>query len=171
MTAYFSHVILFYLSKNTNNKKYFTLIDYIQNMSYRNYSSRDREGGRHHTDPTSSRFNTNSKYRQRGRGNNRPVPDRRPTVGDDLDTITVSIGRNLTTDGNNSHGPPIRGRIFNRFSRPQMIRPGGRRDDNDNNQTKWWRISIPQAGTLGKDRVMTTLKGYCDREFQAYHVN
>ncbi|CAF5062102.1 unnamed protein product, partial [Rotaria socialis] len=49
-------------------------------MSYRNYSA--REGGRHHTDPTSSRFNSQSKYHQRGRGNNRPVPNRRPTAGD-----------------------------------------------------------------------------------------
>jgi hypothetical protein len=141
-------------------------------MSYRNYSS--REGGRHHTDPTSSRYNTSIKYRPRGRGiNNRPVRDhdRRPTGGDDLDRITVSIGRNLTTDGINNQGPPIRGRIVNRFPRPQIIRPGGRRDEGDSNQIKWWRVSIQQAGAIGKERVMSTLKGYCDRDFQPYHVN
>lgn len=143
-------------------------------MSYRNYSARDREGGRHHTDPTSSRFNANTRYRQRGRGEtNRPVPSRRPTLGDDLDTITVSIGRNLTTDGVNPQGSTVRGRTVSRFSRAYPSRPGGggfnRRDDN--NQMKWWRVSIPQAGDIGKDRVMSTIKGYCDRDFQPYHVN
>jgi hypothetical protein len=139
-------------------------------MSYRNYST--REVGRHHTDPTPSRFNSNSKYRQRGRGTNRPVPNRRPTSGEDLDTITVSINRNLTTDGTNSRGSAIRGRFVDRFPRPrshpQMIRPDGRGDNND---TKWWRISIPQAGAIGKERVMSTLKGSCARQFQPYHVN
>ena len=134
-------------------------------MAYRNYPA--REGGRHHTDPTSSRYNANSKYRQRGRGTNRPVPSRRPTVGDDLDTITVSINRNLTTDGTNSHGLSSRGRSF----RPQMIRPDPRRDNSDPNQLRWWRVSIPQAGAIGKDRVMSTLKGSCPRQFQPYHVN
>jgi len=142
------------------------ILDSIQNMSYRNYSS--REGGRHHTDPTSSRFN--QRYRQRGIGINRPVHNRRPT-GEDLDTITVSINRNLTTDGIHSQGQPMRGRTVSRFSRPHMIRPGGGRRDDKDNEIKWWRISIPQAGAIGKERVMSTLKGYCERDFQPYHVN
>jgi hypothetical protein len=141
-------------------------------MSYRNYST--REGGRHHTDPTSSRFNTKSKYHQRGRGtNNRPVPNRRPTAGDDLDTITVSIGRNLTTDGINPQGSSIRGRgrTVSRSHGPQQIHPHSRMNDRDSNQTKWWRISIPQAGAIGKERVMATLLANCARQFQPYHVN
>ena len=140
-------------------------------MSYRNYASRD--GGRHHTDPTSSRFNTNSKYRQRGRTNNRPVPNRRPTGGDDLDGITVSIGRNLTTDGSNPQHSTTGGRIVNRTIRPQLIHGGGGggRRDNHDTRTVWWRVSIPQAGAIGKERVMSTLKAYCDRDFQPYHVN
>lgn len=136
-------------------------------MSHRNYSS--REGGRHYTDPTSSRFNSRSKYHQRGRGNNRPVPNRRPTAGDDLDNITVSIGRNLTTDGVEGPGSLIRGRIVNR-GRPHQIHIN-RMNDRDRNQTGWWRISIPQAGAIGKERVMSTLKVNCARQFQPFHVN
>lgn len=136
-------------------------------MSHRNYPV--REGGRHHTDPTSSRFNTNSKYRQRGYGTNRPVPNRRPTGGDGVDSITVSIGRNLTTDGTNSNGPMMRGRTVNRYPRSRPIGLG--RQENDTNEVKWWRISVPQAGSIGKDRVMSTLKGSCARQFQPYHVN
>ncbi len=149
----------------------FLIVDKKQKMSYRNYST--REGGRNHTDPTSSRFNSNSKYRQRGRGTNRPVPNRRPTGGDDLDTITVSVHRNLTTDGTDSRSSAVRGRFLDRFPRPrshpQFIRSDGRRDDGGD--TKWWRISIPQAGAIGKERVMSTLKGSCPRQFQPYHVN
>ncbi|CAF0983370.1 unnamed protein product [Rotaria sp. Silwood1] len=135
-------------------------------MSYRNYSS--REGGRHHTDPTSSRFNSKSKYHQRGRANNRPVPNRRPNAGDDLEGITVSIGRHLTTGGIDSQGSSIRGRTVSRSYGPQQIYPS-RMNDRDNNQIKWWRISIPQAGAIGKERVMSTLKVNCLRQFQPYH--
>jgi hypothetical protein len=139
-------------------------------MSYRNYSS--REGGRHHTDPTSSRFNNNSRYHQRGRANNRPVPNRRPTVGDDLDTITVSIGRNLTTDGTNSLGSSVRGRFVNHRPGPHQIHTsGGRFNDRENSSTKWWRVSIPQAGAIGKERVMSTLKAHFSRQLQPYHVS
>ena len=136
-------------------------------MAYRNYGG--REGGRHHTDPTSSRFNSNTRFRQRGQGTNRPIPNRRPTGGDNVDTITVSIGRNLTTDGTNSNGPMMRGRTVSRFARPRPLGPG--RHDNATNEPMWWRISIPQAGTIGKDRVMSTLKGSCARQFQPYHVS
>jgi hypothetical protein len=108
------------------------------------------------------------------------VPNRRPTGGDDLDTITVSINRNLTTDGSDSRGVMTRGRFLDRVPRgggggggrpyPQVIRSDTRgRDDGDT--TRWWRISIPQAGAIGKERVMSTLKGSCLRQFQPYHVN
>ncbi|CAF2033580.1 unnamed protein product [Rotaria magnacalcarata] len=135
-------------------------------MSYRNYSA--REGGRHHTDPTPSRFNSQSKYHQRGRGNNRPVPDRRPTAGDDLENITVSIGRNLTTDGVGTQRLARRGLIDSRPRRPIQINPRGM-NDGGNNQVRWWRISIPQAGAIGKERVLSTLKANCPRQFQPYH--
>ncbi len=138
-------------------------------MSYRNYST--REGGRHHTDPTPARFNNKSKYHQRGRGNNRPVPNRRPTAGDDLDTITVSIGRHLTTDGTNPRVPSVRGRTVSRSHGPQQIQLSNRMNDRDNVQLKWWRVSIPQAGAIGKERVMSTLLANCARQFQHYHVN
>ena len=146
-------------------------------MSERSFQVRD--GGRHHTDPTSSRFNSNARYHRRGRGlPNRPVPNRRPTGGDDLDTITVSINRNLTTDGTSHRGVMARGRFLDRVPRggggggrpyPQMIRHDGR--GRDDGETKWWRISIPQAGAIGKERVMSTLKGSCLRQFQPYHVS
>ena len=134
-------------------------------MSHRNYLS--REGSRRHTDPT-SRFYTNSKYRQRGRGNNRPVPNRRQTGGDDLDRITVSIGRHLTT---NSLGPSFRERLVNRSQGPQQIDSSNRMTGRNSNQTRWWRVSIPQAGSIGKERVMSTLRAHCIRQFQPYHVN
>ncbi|CAF1369398.1 unnamed protein product [Adineta steineri] len=140
-------------------------------MSYRNEMS--REGGRHHTDPTSSRFNVRSRYHQRGRLNNRPVPNRRPTAGDDLETITVSIGRDLTTDRTYSHNPSTRGgRVVRPGVRPREIHPSGgsgRSMDRDNNQVKWWRVSIPQAGAIGKDLVMSTLKAHFTRQLLPYH--
>ncbi|UJR20686.1 hypothetical protein I4U23_023808 [Adineta vaga] len=136
--------------------------------SYREFSS--REGGRHHTDPTSSRFNNKSRYHQRGRVNNRPVPNRRPTAGDDLESITVSIGRNLTTDGSNTHNPLMRGRLGNSRTRPHQIHPtGSRLQDRENNQTKWWRISISRAGVVGKTAVMAALKAYFPRQLLPYH--
>ena len=140
-------------------------------MSYRNFLSRD--DGRRHTDPTSSRFNNNARYHQRGggRGNNRPVPNRRPTGGDDLDTITVSLNRNFTTDGVDSQGSFTRGRVVHPQRGPQQIRPLHRNMDRQANQMPWWRVSIPQAGTIGKERVMSTLKVHCARQFQPYHVN
>lgn len=141
-------------------------------MSNRNYLS--REVGRHYTDPTSSRFDNRSRYHQRGRGrgNNRPVPNRPPTGGDELDTITVSINRNLTTDGVNIGGPS-RGRLVRQRPGPRPIHPmgGGRFNDRINSEVKWWRVSIPQAGTIGKDLVMSTLKAHFTRQLLPYHVN
>ena len=138
-------------------------------MSNRNYLSRD--GGRHYSDPTSSRFNMKTKYYSRGRGSNRPVPNRRPTAGaGDIDRITVSIGRNLTTDGNNVSGSTMRNRVVNRSGGPQQIYSTGQMNNRNANQVKWWRVSIPQAGAIGKERVMSTLKVHCARQFQPYHV-
>ncbi|CAF1649106.1 unnamed protein product, partial [Didymodactylos carnosus] len=35
--------------------------------------------------------------------------------------------------------------------------------------TKWWKISIPGAGQVGKDRVLSTLKVHLPRPFQHYN--
>lgn len=139
-------------------------------MSDRAYTV--REGGRHHTDPTGTRFhlNSNLRYNRRGRGNTRPIPTRRPNSGDDLDRITVSIGRNFTTDGVSSQGSTTRSRFVNRHA-PRQIHLSNHMNDRDNNQTRWWRVSIQNAGTIGKERVMSTLKAHCVRQFQPYHVN
>lgn len=139
---------------------------FSQKMSFQDYASRD--GERRHTDPTSTRFNTNMRYNSRGRGANRyGQPNRRPTGGNNKPTgITVSIGRSLTTGGENSS---VRGRTMGRFQqRPRLIRPGTN-NNNDGNDTQWWRVSIPQAGTIGKETVMTKLRGASVRQFQPYH--
>jgi hypothetical protein len=138
-------------------------------MSNRNYLSRN--GGRHHTDPTSSRYN--SRYNQRGDPrNNRPEPNRRPTNEDDIGSLMVSIDRNLTTDGNPSQRSMPTGRIVNHTrGRRRPMRMIHQPDRNPPvNQTAWWRISIQEAGTIGKERVMSTLKTHCARHFQPYHV-
>ena len=110
-------------------------------MSQRQFVTRDV--GRRQTDPSSSssRFNTNRKYQRRG--------------GNDLESITVSIHRNLSTGG------PQRRRF-----EPQPIRSTQQTSPDE----KWWRVSIPQAGSIGKDRVMSTLKANCLRQFQPFHV-
>lgn len=129
-------------------------------MSNRKFAPRN--GGRHQSDPSSSRFN--SRYHQRGGRNNRPEANRRPTGGDDMESLMASMGRHLTTDGSGSQnaGP--------------TVRPGrGRRPTHpvhqvQNNQVGWWRVTIPKAGTIGKERVMSTVKANCTRQFQPYHV-
>jgi hypothetical protein len=127
-------------------------------------------GGRRYTDPTPSRYN--SRYNQRnGPKNYRPEPNHSSNGGDDVDTILTSIHRHLTTDGNHSQEPSSRGRML-RYTR-------GRRPTHSNppltyspmNQISWWRVSIQQAGTIGKERVMSALKAHCPRLFQPYHVN
>lgn len=126
-------------------------------MSGRNFLSRN--GNRHQSDPSSSRFN--ARYHQRGGRNNRPEANRRPTAGDDMDSLMASMGRHLTTDGTMGQhsGRPVRGR-----------RPTHPVHQVQNNQTGWWRVTIQKAGTIGKERVMSTLKTHCTRQFQPYHV-
>ena len=137
-------------------------------MSNRNYSSHG--DGRRHTDPSSSRFNTLSRYHPRGggRGNNRPVQISRNIDGNDLRTITVSLDRDLLTDGSHSRAPLMhRGRFGPRDARP---RPGPRPIPQET-QAKWWRVSMPQVGANSKERVMSTLRAHCIRQFQPYHVS
>jgi len=134
-------------------------------MSNRNNLSHYR--GRSYTDPTSSR--QNSKYHQRGGAKNyRPEPNRRSTNGDDVDTLMVSIGRHLTTDGNSAQELLSTRRTVNHTK-------GSRQAKTKNNsavtQTAWWRVTVQHAGKIGKERVMAAIQGRCVRPFQSYHVN
>lgn len=137
-------------------------------MSHRNYSSHD--DGRRHTDPSSSRFNSLSRYHQRGggRGMNRPVQIHRPTNDThDLRPITVSLGGDLLGDRSRPRPPMSRGRFEHRDARP---RPGPRPIPQET-QARWWRVSIPQIGLNNKERMMSTLRAHCIRQFQPYHVS
>lgn len=134
-------------------------------MSNRNFLS--RAGGRHHSDPVATRYNT--KYNQRGGArNNRPDNNRRPTGGDDVDSLMVSINRHLTTDGNALQDNRMGGRTVRQPIRGGRPRPASH--SASENLTGWWRIAVQKAGTIGKERVMSTLKTHCPRQFQAYHV-
>ncbi|CAF1209531.1 unnamed protein product [Didymodactylos carnosus] len=143
-------------------------------MSYRNQT---RGGYRHHTDPTSSGYykgSQNVRYRTRGGPSGRGRGNRRPT--DDVDSLTVSISDNLTTDtsvrnfrgrvvnsthrGGGGFGGPRPVGLFNKHTNQSQARQ---------NQTGWWRVSIPKAGHIGKDRVMSILKVHTSRQFQPYH--
>ena len=136
-------------------------------MSHRNFPTRN--GGRHQSDPTASRYN--AKYHQRGGAKNyRPESNRRLTGGDDIDSLMISIDRNFTTDEHPSHGAPRSGRTVNQTRGRRTSHPGRLPKPAQENQTGWWRISIQDAGTIGKDRVMSTLKAHCIRQFQPYHV-
>ena len=144
----------------------------MENTSHGGYSA--REGGRHYSDPTASRFNSRNRYHHRGGPNpnpRRPVRDRRPTGGDDLSSLTVSISRNLGTGRHFSHNPNPRRQTgaSSNDPRPRLL-PVQTRADQETNQRRWWRISIQQAGVIGKERVMATLKANCIRQFQPYHV-
>lgn len=141
-------------------------------MSNRNNFSHHR--GRNHTDPTSVRYNT--KYNQRGGSRNyRPEPNRRHNNGDDVDTLMESIGRHLTTDGNNPQELFSTGRTVNNHSKGYRAQRKRNNNNNNNNssipQINWWRITIQQVGTIGKERVMSALQARCPRPFQPYHVN
>jgi len=133
-------------------------------MSHRNNYAQQR--GRNYSDPTPSRFN--SKYQRRGgRNNNRPEPNRAIKMNDDVDTLMVSIGRHLTTDGNPSRDT---------FSTQHNVNQGKgsrfqKRKQNSNvPQIGWWRITILESGDIGKDRVMAAVQGRCARPFLPYHV-
>ncbi|CAF3251827.1 unnamed protein product [Rotaria socialis] len=129
-----------------------------------------RGGGKNYSDPISSRYY--SKYNQRGgRKNYCPEPKRPVTYGDDVDTLMTTLNHTLTTNSNSTEE-------FSSTLQPQKFRPTRptrltRRDNQQKrfqiNQTGWWRVSIQQAGAIGKDRVMSTLKAHCPRQFQAYH--
>ncbi|CAF0839800.1 unnamed protein product [Rotaria sordida] len=122
-------------------------------------------GGKHYTDPISYRYN--SKYNQRGgRKNYRPESNRN---GDDVDTLMVSINRHLTTDGNPSQNLSSRRYVTKHTQDRRPTRPTYQLKKAQINQTGWWRVTIQQAGTIGKERVMSTLKAHCPRQFQPYH--
>ncbi|CAF3919959.1 unnamed protein product [Rotaria sp. Silwood2] len=122
-------------------------------------------GGRHYTDPTSSRYNT--KYSRRGgRKDYRPESHHN---GDDVDTLMVSINRHLTTDGNPSQDLSSRRYITKRTQGHRPTRLNYQFKSAQINQTGWWRVTIQQAGIIGKERVMSTLKAHCPRQFQPYH--
>lgn len=134
-------------------------------MSHRNNYAQQR--GRNYSDPTPSRFN--SKYQRRGgRNNNRPEPNRAIKMNDDVDTLMVSIGRHLTTDGNPSRDT---------FSTQHNVNQGKgsrfqKRKQNSNvPQIGWWRITILESGDIGKDRVMAAVQGRCARPFLPYHYH
>jgi hypothetical protein len=132
-------------------------------MSTRNNYSNYR--GRNYTDPTPSRYN--SKYHQRGGAKNyRPEPTRRPFNGDDVDTLMTSLGRHLTTDGNPPQRSLTAGRT-NNYTKGQ--RPTKGKNNSPIPRTVWWRVTVQKAGTIGKERVMTTLQAGCARPFQPYH--
>lgn len=142
----------------------------LELMAERHFDS--REGGRYHTDPSSSsRFNANMKFHRRGgirTITQRPVPNRPGTSGQSGESITVSVHRTLSGGSTRTLGTSgLRGRPY----QPKQIHPGPSGQDSANaNQEKWWRVSILQAGSIGKERVMSTLKAHCMRQFQAYHV-
>lgn len=129
--------------------------------------------GRNYTDSTPSRHSARF-YQRGGPRYSRPQSNRGPNNFDDVDTLMVSINRDLTTDGN-----PTRQSLT---TRSIVHRGRGRGRDRDQSrrhpqppiqaqsQTGWWRITIPQAGTIGKERVMSSLKAHCTRQFQPYHV-
>ncbi|CAF4851537.1 unnamed protein product [Rotaria sp. Silwood1] len=122
-------------------------------------------GGKHHTDPISSRYN--SKYNRRGdRNNYRPVFNHN---ADDVDRLMASINRHLTTDGNPSQDLSSRRYVTKSIQDRRPIRSNNQLKNAQRNQIGWWRIAIQQAGEIGKERVMSTLKAHCPRQFQPYH--
>ncbi|CAF1350103.1 unnamed protein product [Rotaria sp. Silwood1] len=122
-------------------------------------------GGKHHTDPISSRYN--SKYNRRGdRNNYRPVFNHN---ADDVDRLMASINRHLTTDVNPSQDLSSRRYVTKSIQDRRPIRSNNQLKNAQRNQIGWWRIAIQQAGEIGKERVMSTLKAHCPRQFQPYH--
>lgn len=171
--------LLFKLSKNethllrysshrtildTNYVELLILPDYIVMMSHRNDFSYQRS--RHFSDPTSSRHGT--KYHRRGgKRNNRPEPNRQGVNADDIHSLTVSIDRALTTDGNTSQDSFFTDRAVkhtknSRASMETYIPP--------NSKKGWWRITISEAGKIGKQLVLEALQAKCLRPFLPYHV-
>jgi hypothetical protein len=80
----------------------------------------------------------------------------------------TSLGRHLTTDGNPPQRSLTAGRT-NNYTKGQ--RPTKGKNNSPIPRTVWWRVTVQKAGTIGKERVMTTLQAGCARPFQPYHVN
>lgn len=128
-------------------------------MSSRNNYPQQR--GRTYTDPTANRYNT--KYHQRGGAKNcRPERNRRLINGDDVNSLTVSIDRHLTTDGTFPIERASKYAKDTRQSKKIYTPPVP--------QKGWWRITIQKASEIGKQRVMEALQGGCARPFQPFHV-
>jgi hypothetical protein len=144
--------------------EFFAVADNFPAMSSRNNFPQQR--GRTYTDPTPTRYNT--KYHQRGGPKNyRPEHNRRLINGDDVNSLTVSIDRHLTTDGTSSQTSFSTERSFKHtkdYRQPKKIYTP------PISQTGWWRITMQKAGEIGKQRVMEALQGGCVRPFQPYHV-
>ncbi|UJR28966.1 hypothetical protein I4U23_010183 [Adineta vaga] len=137
-------------------------------MSNRNNFSTYRN--RNHTDPTASRYN--SKFHQRnGPRNYRPESDRRPTGGDDVDTLMKSMGHHLAPIGNSFHDFSSRGRMGKPNGNRRPVRSTPQLRHPQHNQTGWWRITIQDAGNIGKERVITALRAHCPRQFLPYHYH
>lgn len=133
-------------------------------MSQRNDLSYQRT--RHFSDPTPSRYGT--KYHRRGgKRNNRPEPNRRTINADDVHSLTVSIDRALTTDGNTSQDSFFTDRAV---KHTKNSRPSMENYSPANSRQGWWRITIPDAGKIGKQLVLESLQGKCVRPFLPYHV-
>ena len=132
-------------------------------------SNRNNQRTRHHTDPSSSRYN-NAKYHQRNGGkNNRPESSRRQIGSDDVDRLMMSVDDDLTMNGKSQEASSrARACKNNGNRRPTRSTPQLRKAHQ--NQIGWWRIMVHDAGNIGKERVMTALRAHCPRQFQSYHV-
>lgn len=133
-------------------------------MSYRN--TFNHNAGKHYSDPVSSRYNF--KYNRRG-GRNSYRQEFNCTMnnGDDIDILTKTIDRSLRSSDNFNQDSSVNRSFRNR--RP--IRSNHQSKHSQMNQTGWWRVTIEKAGIIGKDRVISTLKAHCPRQFQPYHVH
>lgn len=133
-------------------------------MSNRNDLSYHR--ARHFSDPTPSRHGT--KYHRRGgKRNNRPEPNHRPINTDDIHALTVSIGQSLTTDGNTSQDSFFTDRTV---KHTKHARPSAELYSTSNAKKGWWRITVYEAGKIGKQLIMEALQAKCVRPFLPYHV-
>lgn len=138
--------------------------DHFNTMSRRNDYSQHR--GRNFNRSTASRHET--KYHKRGgKGNFRPEPNRPPISSDDVHSLTMSIDRHLTTDGNSSQDVFFTDRSVKHTKnhRPsrEIYKPLA-------SQKGWWRITVSEAGTIGKQLVMEAIQAKCARPFHPYHV-
>ena len=131
--------------------------------------NRYRNGRKHHITSNSS-YSDSKYYRRYHQNDHRPERNYHP-INQDFDTVVKSINRYLTTNslasGQLSSMPYRTIRKHNR--RPAFW--NYQQKNSEINQTGWWCVSIEQAGAIGKERAMSTLKVHCPRYFQPYHVN